>query len=180
MTILKTRRLEGHAITIDDAKVIQEFETRNHVFFSMGEGTLPKDWTEYCNVREQSWKEGKSVPFLFLDQTGQLVAMVTLNEIIRGAFQSCFIGWKVDQAHARQGYGREAVDATTKYAFQSLSLHRIEANIIEENKASIALARSCGFHYEGTARNYLFIDGEWRDHQHWVLLHQDTKPHPSR
>jgi [ribosomal protein S5]-alanine N-acetyltransferase len=43
-------------------------------------------------------------------------------------------------------------------------LHRVQANVRHENTRSLALLMRLGFEREGLAREYLFIDGAWRDH----------------
>jgi len=45
-----------------------------------------------------------------------------------------------------------------------LHLHRIEAACVPENERSIRLLRKVGFLQEGLARNYIRINGHWRDH----------------
>jgi ribosomal-protein-alanine N-acetyltransferase len=58
----------------------------------------------------------------------------------------------------------------TRYAFDEMKLHRVEANIQPDNIASIALVRKCGFRLEGFSPRYLQVFGEWRDHERWALL----------
>jgi ribosomal-protein-alanine N-acetyltransferase len=29
---------------------------------------------------------------------------------------------------------------------------------------------SCGFDFEGLSRNFLYIEGEWRDHERWSVF----------
>ncbi len=55
-------------------------------------------------------------------------------------------------------------------AFDDLALHRLAANNQPGNAASIALVKRAGFIREGTSRRYLQVDGDWRDHKHWVML----------
>ena len=43
-------------------------------------------------------------------------------------------------------------------------LHRVQANVRPENARSLRLLEQAGFEREGFAREYLFIDGAWRDH----------------
>ena len=58
-------------------------------------------------------------------------------------------------------------------AFDSLRLHRLEANIQPSNAASIALAKGAGFRLEGFSPRYLKIDGQWRDHERWAIVAED-------
>jgi ribosomal-protein-alanine N-acetyltransferase len=63
----------------------------------------------------------------------------------------------------------EAMRLVTRYAFDEMGLHRLEANIQPANTASIALVRSCGFVQEGYSPDYLRVFGEWRDHERWAI-----------
>ena len=103
---------------------------------------------------------------------GRLCGCVALNHIIYGAFRSCFLAYKTDCTLLRQGYGAEAVNAAVDFAFRGLLLHRVEANIMPRNEASLALARRCGFREEGRSPAYLCIDGVWEEHIHMVRLNE--------
>jgi [ribosomal protein S5]-alanine N-acetyltransferase len=65
----------------------------------------------------------------------------------------------------------EGVRLGIKYAFYTLNLHRVEANIQPENIASIGLVKRMSFAKEGFSRRYLYINGDWRDHERWALTH---------
>jgi ribosomal-protein-alanine N-acetyltransferase len=45
-----------------------------------------------------------------------------------------------------------------------LRLHRVQANHLPENQRSARLLQRLGFRVEGLAREYLYINGAWRDH----------------
>lgn len=60
-------------------------------------------------------------------------------------------------------------------AFRDLELHRIEANIMPHNKASLRVVEKQGFQFEGLAKKYLKIDGKWEDHIHMVLLNEEME-----
>ena len=81
--------------------------------------------------------------------------------------------YKMDKDLLRQGYASEAVLAVVELAFRGLNLHRIEANILPRNAASLALARKCGFREEGLSPKYLRINGVWEDHIHMVRLNEE-------
>ncbi|HWD69736.1 MAG TPA: GNAT family protein [Solirubrobacteraceae bacterium] len=101
---------------------------------------------------------------------GAIVGLINLSEIVRGAFQNAFLSYAVVTGYGRQGLMREGLRLMLERAFEALGLHRLEANIQPPNAASIALVKRAGFVYEGTSRRYLQVDGDWRDHEHWVML----------
>jgi [ribosomal protein S5]-alanine N-acetyltransferase len=103
-------------------------------------------------------------------KTGALVGFIHISNIIRGLFQSGYLGYYAFAGHERQGLMKEALRLTARTAFSQLKLHRLEANIQPTNVASIALVRSCGFKKEGFSPKYLKIAGRWRDHERWALL----------
>jgi ribosomal-protein-alanine N-acetyltransferase len=107
--------------------------------------------------------------------SGAIIGMVSLNEIVRGAFQSATMGYWIGREFARQGFMTEAVTLMLRHAFTKLELHRIEANLIPHNKPSRALARACGFRFEGLSRRYLQINRLWEDHERWAITIEDWR-----
>ena len=108
---------------------------------------------------------------------GRILGQVGLGGIMRGAFQSCFIGYWIAAKEARRGYGTEGVALAVSYCFGALALHRVEANIIPVNEPSKRLVRKLGFRFEGLARRYLRIAGHWQDHEHWAITIEEWNAH---
>jgi [ribosomal protein S5]-alanine N-acetyltransferase len=102
-------------------------------------------------------------------EDGVIVGFININEIVRGLFQSGYLGYAAVAAHAGQGYMREGLELVLARAFGELRLHRLEANIQPDNSASIALVRGAGFVREGFSERYLKIAGRWRDHERWAI-----------
>jgi ribosomal-protein-alanine N-acetyltransferase len=102
--------------------------------------------------------------FVFREPDGALVGGVTLSNVRRGVAQSCALGYWAGQGFAGKGYITAAVRAVTRFAFEELDIHRVEAACQPENAASRAVLRKAGFDEEGFARAYLRINGAWRDH----------------
>lgn len=69
----------------------------------------------------------------------------------------------------------EAVKAVTDYAFGTLNLHRVKANVMPRNKASLRVLEKVGYRNEGLTIRYLKINGVWEDHIHTVRLNEDQK-----
>lgn len=113
-------------------------------------------------------------------ETGSVAAVINLNEIVRGVFQSAYLGYQAFEPHAGHGLTREGMHCVLRFAFGRLKLHRVEANVQPDNLASIALVKSLGFRCEGYSPRYLKIAGRWRDHERWALLKEDWHPGRSR
>ena len=132
----------------------------------------PQAFDEFLRIRRKPEMDG----FLVCARdTGAIAGYINLNVIVRGVFQSCVLGYAVGAPYAGKGYMTEAMKLATRYAFDELKLHRVEANIQPENAASIALVRACGFRKEGFSPRYLQVFGEWRDHERWALLADEVK-----
>jgi ribosomal-protein-alanine N-acetyltransferase len=103
------------------------------------------------------------------------VGVFNLSEIVRGSFQSAYLGYYALAPHAGDGYMREGLTLVLDAAFRTLKLHRVEANIQPSNAPSIALVKRAGFTHEGYSRRYLKIAGRWRDHERWAMLAEDWR-----
>jgi ribosomal-protein-alanine N-acetyltransferase len=99
----------------------------------------------------------------------EIAGVFTISQIVRGAFQSAYLGYYAHQRHAGRGFMREAMEQVLDHAFGPLALHRLEANIQPGNQPSIALARGAGFRLEGFSPRYLLIGGQWRDHERYAI-----------
>ena len=64
----------------------------------------------------------------------------------------------------------EALHLVVRLAFEEKGFHRIEANIQPNNHASRNLVQRCGFTLEGDSKDFLYINGRWRDHERWVRV----------
>lgn len=113
--------------------------------------------------------------FIFRKQDDQLVGGLNLSNIRRGVTQAASLGYWMGQSFAGQGYMSAAVRSFLPFAFNSLGLHRVEAACIPDNQRSIHLLQRLGFQREGFAREYLCIDGRWRDHVLFAILKKDLK-----
>ncbi len=105
----------------------------------------------------------------------RLIAAVNLNNIVRGALDSASVGYyRLGDGGTRESL-RSAVSAVVGHGFDSLGLHRLEANIQPSNTRSRELAESLGFRLEGLAVEYLRVGGQWQDHERWALLAHEWK-----
>ena len=102
-----------------------------------------------------------------------LVGVLNLSEIVRGAFQSAYLGYYAFAPFAALGYMTEAVALLLEAAFDELDLHRVEVNVQPRNLRSLALVERVGFEREGYSRRYVKVGGRWRDHVRFAMLAED-------
>ncbi len=167
----------------DDAARCIRFNRDNEVFLKPWEPPMtPRsfDPVSVADTRNRAVTEAKAgAAFSFAvaargagDET-PILGWCTFSNIIRGIFQACFLGYKLDERSQGHGYMTEALTAAIDYLFTTQRLHRIQANYMPHNQRSAAVLRRLGFTIEGTARNYLFIGGQWRDHVLTSLVNPD-------
>jgi [ribosomal protein S5]-alanine N-acetyltransferase len=137
----------------------------------------PPETPEAFDAYVRRSRRGNRAGFLICRNGDEAITGVAnLGEIVRGPFQSAFLGYYAFTPHARQGYLREGLALVVSYAFEELHLHRIQANVRPENIASSELLRGLGFRLESHSPRYLFLDGDWRDHLGFVRLNESEPP----
>lgn len=109
------------------------------------------------------------------DADDAIVGVFNISEIVRGPFQSAYLGYYAFAPYAGVGYMAEGLELALEFAFRTLKLHRVEANVQPTNRRSLALARDAGFVREGYSHRYVRIGARWRDHVRLALLVEDWR-----
>lgn len=106
---------------------------------------------------------------------GAVLGGVGLHDLETGSTRA-EVGYWLGREYRGQGYATEAVDLLVRTGFRRLGLHRIEALVFPGNAASRALARRCGFRYEGRMRDEVQKDGCWRSTLLFARIGSDPPP----
>lgn len=174
MTVIQTRRMILRPLVEEDRAEFVRTHSLSDAHFrpwmptQLTEST-PNDWFDEALERARKGLDAGTECRLggFLAEQ-RLVGIFTLSQIFRGPFQNAYAGWRISADCIKQGLGTEGVTGLLDIAFGpapiGLSLHRVQANVIPTNVASLRLARSCGFREEGLAKEYLEIGGRYQDH----------------
>jgi ribosomal-protein-alanine N-acetyltransferase len=117
---------------------------------------------------------GQGYPFFVYIEDDVLVGGITLSNVRRGVAQTATMGYWIGKPHARKGYILRGVREVSRFAFDKLRLHRIEAACLPTNIASRDLLLKAGFSLEGKARAYLKINGAWSDHILFGLIDDEA------
>jgi ribosomal-protein-alanine N-acetyltransferase len=182
MTLLRGRRISLRALVPTDFGQYAEVRKRNGEWLTVWEPARmpgqpdPADsydaFVARCSARQRERQLGTGFGFgIFVGQ--QLGGEINLSSVQRGAFQSGYVGYWVDQAQAGHGYCPEAVVAVCRYAFEELALHRLQLSIVPRNQASRRVVEKLGLRDEGVAVRYLQINGRWEDHIRYAITSEE-------
>lgn len=164
-------------------EAVADYQRRNREFLAPFEPHRPEEyytvpfWKHLLFQQLEEMQRGEAICFYIAEALGadRVIGSISLTGIIRGAFCSGYLGYRLDREYLGRGYMTEAVSQMVDYAFNAAGLHRVEANVMPRNKPSLRVLEKCGFHSEGVARAYLRINGVWEDHVHMVKLNDDWR-----
>ena len=161
-------------LSIDDAEELAAVVSENREFLAPWE---PLHNDAYFTVEGQraslrqaldAHAREAMVPLGIVTEDGRLAGRISINSIIRGAFQSAAIGYWVSQSYNGRGLATAAVADAIQIAFQPLGLHRLQAETLLHNVGSQRVLTRNGFEPFAVAPDYLKIAGRWQDQ---ILFH---------
>lgn len=162
-----------------DARKLTGLVSRNKYFWSTYEPLNHPDYytvdTQYKKIQESLYLMSSQREYTFgiyTLGTDHLIGHISLYSVKRLPYSSGFIGYAMDEAYVGKGIVTEAIDLVVNFAFKEVGIHRIEAYVAPENKASIRVLEKTGFQQEGLLRKLLFINGKWVDHYMYARLEE--------
>ncbi|MDU0312957.1 GNAT family protein [Phycicoccus sp. M110.8] len=159
-----------------DAERLAELLVANREFLAP---TAPDRPASYATVEGQralvatrlaEYREGTRLPLVVLDDGGEVVGQITLNEIVRGPSQSANVGYWLSEHVGGRGLATAALREVVQVAFDELGLHRLQAGTLLDNVRSQRVLLKVGFTVIGDAPAYLHIAGRWADHRLFQLV----------
>jgi len=177
-TTEESRRLYLRILPASDAGKVLDFYIRNKDFFEPWEAAkVPNFYTlEYQQAvlmdEMNQFIHSRYLRFyLFLkDNPDTIIGSVCFSNILYGIYQSCLLGYKIDQAYLRKHYASEAVAKSLDLLFHDWKLHRVEVLISPNNTPSLNMSRRLGFYPEGTSFSCVRIGGQWQDCIRLVMI----------
>lgn len=83
------------------------------------------------------------------------------------------IEYCIGQCFQKKGFATEAAKAVIKFGFKKIELHKIAISHMGGNDKSKRVIEKCGFHYDGTMRDYFYIDGKYIDRLFYSILEDE-------
>ncbi len=180
LILLEGRTCYLRILTEDDAAIFTELLKDNREYWTVFE---PRHESSYYTVSVQRDKIRESIYQMrdrreynfgiFDAETSRLIGHISLYSIKRLPFSSGFVGYSIDERETGRGLATEAVEIVTRFAFETVSLHRVEAYVSPRNIGSVKVLENAGFIREGLLRELLYINGRWEDHYMYATLADD-------
>ena len=179
--VLDSEELFIRQAHINDAFEITDYFIRNRDFHKQFDPIRPEEfytdifWTEIAGIDLLKFKNDESLRlFIFKKESPhRVIGMIHFSGFIRGVFQAAYLGYSLDENEQGNGYMQQALTKAIEYMFNKLQFHRIMANCMTDNKKSLQVLNKLKFEIEGTAKDYLFINGKWEDHILTALTNND-------
>jgi ribosomal-protein-alanine N-acetyltransferase len=182
MNKYETDRLILRQLKVKESNQLSDYLQRNKSFLQEWEPLRDENYYLKESIKKAIKNENKSSKnktglslYIFNKGEDKIIGNVSLTNIVYGVFQSCYLGYKLDESEINQGKMTEALKKLTEIAFEEYKLHRIEANILPKNIRSLTVVKKLGFIEEGLSKKYLKINGKWEDHLHFVLLNEKVE-----
>lgn len=176
--VYETERLLLKVLDKSYAEMVVDYYLKNKPFLEEWEPLRGEEFYTKSYQEEQLDKavtdiENNNSLILWIfkkEDDHRILGSIAFTNIVKGVFLSSYLGYKLDKDGINKGYITEALQKGIEIIFNEYGLHRIEANIMPQNKRSLRVVEKLGFYNEGIAYKYLKINEKWEDHIHMVLL----------
>jgi len=165
-----------------DARAWRDMRVQNAAWLRPWEPTNPETplyrsglgpYIAMARAMRREARRGQALPWV-ITYNGRFAGQLTVGNIIWGSARSGSVGYWIDQEFAGRGVIPTALAMAMDHCFGVVGLHRVEATIRPENRASRRVVEKLGFHEEGIRRRSLHVDGAWRDHICYALTAEDA------
>ena len=180
---LITNRLVARLVYERDAWRLADYYDQNRHFLKPWEPRRDESyytysgWQARLGMIEEMHRQQSAFYFVLLDpDEKEVIGVANYTNVIRGAFNACYLGYSLSDKLQGQGLMYEALTSTNRYMFRVQAMHRIMANYMPHNQRSGDLLARLGFEKEGYARDYLLINGQWQDHVLTALTNKNWQP----
>jgi len=164
------------------AQSYARFHARNREYLHMAMTQTPElervdYWLDELPRRQASMEAGQAVHLVGFSKhrdDGEIGCLNSYWAIEHGDFRACTISFMLDRSLEGQGLMFAAASPASREVLRRYQLHRIMATHLPENLRSAKLLRKLGFVVEGYARDFVMINGKWRDNVMLSLLEEES------
>ena len=175
--LLHTARLTLRQLRISDAQAVFALLSDHETVRYWGHELLGEVAEAETLIRTnlESMAAGNCIYWAIEDDvTGDTIGTCTLFKF-DDRNRRAELGYILNRSYWRRGLMSEVMAAMIAFSFDSLELHRLEADTDPNNAASNALLKKFGFKREGFFRERWWVHGKWLDSDMWGLLESEYR-----
>lgn len=166
--------------TLDEtyAYPVLDFLTRGRSIFDAVEPPKPEHfYTPQFQMASLAGERGAFLSgtymryyFFTKDNPDVIIGTASFSNILRGAYHSAVLGYKLLPEYQKKGYALEGISRLITAFFEEDHMHRLEAYTLPDNYPSISLLTRLGFDFECMAKSVILLDGGYCDHNRYYLI----------
>ena len=172
---LKTDRLRLRPFTDADRDALFALHSNAHVlrYWDSPPWTDPARADRFVAACREMAEEGSGAR-LAMDRSsdGAFLGWCSLSRW-NPDYRSASLGYCLDDAAWGKGYATEGAQALLAWAYDTLDLNRVQAEVDTRNPASARVLEKLGFVREGTLREDCVVDGDVSDSWVYGLLRRE-------
>ncbi len=173
MERLKGRHVYLRALEPDDLEFLYLLENDPNIWEISGTITPYSKHVlrQYLDNAHRDIYDVKQLRLAICKHDGAMVGLIDLFDFDPKNHRAG-IGIVVMETHERnKGVGSEAIALLLDYAFSSLDLRQIFANVGADNQASVHLFKKIGFREVGIKKDWIFHHGAYKDEILFQKIH---------
>jgi len=172
MQVLKNKIIILRALEPEDLDFLF-FTENNSDFWEVSSTQTPFSkfiLKKYLANAQQDIYEARQLRLVIVNTaTNENVGFIDLFDF-NPQHQRAGIGILILKEYQNKGFASEALKMITEYAFSTLNLHQVYANIPTDNRKSIALFEKLKFIKIGSQKDWILSDGSFKDVHLYQLI----------
>ncbi len=169
---LKTNRLLLRQMLDSDAEALFQYRSNPQVMQYFGRPLMQgiAEAEQFISTIHANFEKNEGIQWaISLLDNPEMIGTITIWKIDK-ANHRAEIGYMLGPEHWGTGLMTEALQAMLPYAFGTLQLHSLEANVNPDNAASINLLERNGFVREAYFRENFYFEGKFEDSAIYSLI----------
>lgn len=168
------------AIELQDASLLQSLMNDPLISENVVGWSFPVSLHSQDNWIKNSTNNNSTYRFVIVDKQTQEAIGITGLWNIDWHNLSAESAIKILPKKTKKGIGTEALMLVQAWAFYTVGLRRLYAEILAFNSSSLALyVKKCGWRVEGCQKEAIFRKGEWQDLYNVAILKKDFDKLPN-
>ena len=109
---------------------------------------------------------------IILKETGECIGQIAYF-LVDSKNHFAEIEYCIGSAFQCKGFATEATQTVIAYGFEQMNLHKVQICTKTINLPSKRVIEKCGFTYEGTLRDYFYMNGEYVGRMYYSILENE-------